>query len=78
MSMIIKNDHQEVELGQKETTIARYLGMETGLSKTEIIAVLKRVAVHLAAKGEQSHYTNVKNVVDELTTWDDTLLTIEL
>lgn len=78
MSMIIKNAHKEIELGKKETTIARYLGMETGMSKIELIKVLNHAAIHLAAKGEQSNYTNIKNVVEELKQWDNAPIMIEL
>jgi len=78
MSMIFKTTTHEAEIGQTEARIARMLGMETELSKDDVIDVLNHVTVRLAAKGDNDRYRRVAEVVAELKTWDDEIITVEL
>lgn len=78
MSMIFKTQNNEAEIGSKEACIARMLGMESELSRDEVIDVLNHVTVRLAAKGDHDRYRHVAEVVAELKTWNDETITIEL
>lgn len=79
MSLIIKEQggfNREVELSNEIGTIIKTIGIDTEMTNTEMIDVLKHASAHMVAQGKQDEYQKLISAADEVQEWSSENVTV--
>lgn len=79
MSIIIKNRiGREIEIPRPLSTIVKTLGITDGMSRENVDEILKQASIHTVANGNSRNTTILEEAIEELETWQDETVHVDL
>lgn len=80
MSMVVTSANgNEVELPQRLVQLLRELGIENNETDTQlVINILKQSRMNVISLGDTSLYTKINEAIDEISTWNDEVVHVEI
>lgn len=79
MSLIIKSHTgREVEIPRSISLLVKTLGIEEEMNRDDVIGVLNTANIHAIAKGHSDQHQALVEAVEELSTWNDETVHIDL